>query len=300
MITVRQLRYFQALAEVLHFGKAARLLNVSQPALSAQIAAFEEAVGAKLFERRPTGVAPTPEAGAILEKVNGILAEIRDLEALGAKPDEALGGRLRLGLIATVAPYLLPALLSRVALDHPRLDLALRESLTDALLADVVAGELDCAVVALPVAEPSLETIGLGEDAFWLAVPAREAPRFRGSVEVGDLGAERLILLEEGHCLREQALKVCQLVPTSRFADLSATSLATILRMVAGGLGATLVPEIAVETERQGGGIEILPFRAPAPSRTLALAFRRSTPRRRGFEALAEIILACLGRPRPY
>lgn len=294
MITVRQLRYFQALAETRHFGRAARLLNVSQPALSAQIAAMEETVGSRLFERRPTGVVATGEGHAILDRVNAILVEIRELESFGSTKGETLTGRLRLGLIATVAPYLLPRLLPRLSLDHAALDLSIRESLTGPLLADVVAGDLDCALIALPAAEPGLAWIELGADPFWLAVPAKEAQRFRGAVEVQQLHGERLILLEEGHCLREQALKVCQLVELDRFADLSATSLTTILRMVAGGLGATLIPEIAIETERRAGGIEVLPFRDPAPSRTLALAFRRSSTRRQDFEALADIIRTCL------
>ncbi|KAB0676432.1 LysR substrate-binding domain-containing protein [Aureimonas leprariae] len=298
MITLRQLRYFQALAETLHFGRAARLLNVSQPALSGQIAALEEVLGLRLFERRASGVAATPEAGSILQRVDAILAEVRELEALAQRPGDVLAGRLRLGLIATVAPYLLPRLLPRLAHDHPQLDLAIRESLTAALVADLQAGELDCALVALPLDAAGLDWIELGADPFWLAVPAREAGRFGDHVEVQALSHEPLILLEEGHCLRDQALKLCQLAESSRFASLSATSLATILRMVAGGLGATLIPAIAIEAETAAGGIEVLPFRDPQPSRTLVLAFRRSSTRRRDIEALAEVVRRSLcGRP---
>ncbi len=294
MLSTRQLRYFEVLAETLHFGRAAQRLNISQPALSAQIAALEEAIGARLVERRPTGAALTPEGSAILERVQNILHEIRELEAIGAGRGEALGGQLRLGLIATVAPYLLPRLLPRLGSDHPALELAIRENLTDVLTADILAGDLDCALLALPIADGNLVSIEIAEDRFRLAVPAREAGRFKGAVEVGDLPGEKLILLEEGHCLREQALKVCQLARAHRFANVSATSLTTILRMVAGGLGATLIPEIAVSAEAAGGDIEVLPFRDPAPFRTLALVFRRSTSRRRSFEALADVIRASL------
>lgn len=295
MFTLRQFRYFDAVATTLHFGAAARLLNISQPALSAQIAAMETVFGGPLLERRPSGVVLTSDGAHVLERVRRILGDVRDLEGLGAARDDVLSGRMRIGLIATVAPYLLPQLLQQMAVDHPRLDCEIRESVTTSLVRDVLHGELDCVVAALPLDEPGLHTIELFEDRFHLAIPAGERKRFDGTVSVGALAGERLILLEEGHCLRDQALKVCQLVETSQFASLGATSLTTILRMVAGGLGATLIPEMAVEAELRSGGIRILPFQAPSPSRTLALAFRPSTVRQRDFEALAALIT---GLPR--
>lgn len=290
MLTLRQLRYFETLAETLHFGRAALLLNISQPALSAQIAAMEAAFGGPLFERRPSGVELTSDGGVVLARVRRILTDVRDLEGLGAARGDVLSGRLRLGLIATVAPYLLPRLLPRLAVEFPRLDCEIRESMTATLLRDISHGHLDCAVVALPLEDGGLQTIALFEDRFLLAIPAREGDRFRGAVSMGALATERLILLEEGHCLRDQALKVCQLVEASELASLGATSLTTILRMVAGGLGATLIPEMAVEAESRGGGIVILPFQNPSPSRSLVLAFRPSTTRRRDFEAMAGLI----------
>ncbi|MBC8130838.1 MAG: hydrogen peroxide-inducible genes activator [Rhizobiaceae bacterium] len=290
MLTIRQLRYFEALAEALHFGRAARALNISQPALSAQIAAMEEVFGGPLFERRASGVLLTSDGILVNGRVRRILTDIRDLEGLGTSKGEVLAGRMRLGLIATVAPYLLPRLLPRLARDHARLDCEIRESVTQTLLRDVLHGELDCAVVAIPLERAELQTITLFEDRFHLAVPECEEHRFRGAVSVHALAMERLILLEEGHCLRDQALKICQLVEANELASLGATSLTTILRMVAGGLGATLIPDLAVEAESRGGGIRILPFQEPAPSRTLALAFRPSTARRRDFEALALLI----------
>lgn len=296
MLTVRQLRYFEAVALALHFGRAARALNISQPALSAQILAMEERFGGPLFERRPSGVTLTSDGALIAGRVSRILAEIRDLEGLGAANGAILSGRMKLGLIATVAPYLLPHLLPRLSRDHPRLDCEIRESLTQSLIRDVLQGELDCVVLALPLEDAGLETIELFEDRFHLAIPAARSERFEGAVSIKALASERLILLEEGHCLRDQALKVCHLVEASELASLGATSLTTILMMVAGGLGATLIPEMAVEAESRGGGIRVLPFQDVAPSRTLALAFRPSTVRRRDFEALAAIIREC--RPR--
>lgn len=291
MLTLRQLRSFRTLSETLHFGEAARRLNISQPALSAQIAAMEESFGSLLFERRPSGVTMTPSGEAIVERVRSILTDVDELEGLGTPAGSVLSGRLRLGLIATVAPYLLPPLLARLSREHPALDISIRESLTRVLVSDVMAGELDCAVVALPVGEDRLQAIALFEDRFHLAIPIAETGRFaEGRVPLGALAGERLILLEEGHCLREQALKVCQLVESSRFSGLGATSLSTILRMVAGGLGATLIPEMAVRVETAAGGIEVLPFQEPAPSRRLVLVHRPSSARRADFEALADIL----------
>ena len=294
MLTIRQLRYFEALADTLHFGRAARQLNISQPALSAQIASMEDGFGGPLFDRRPSGVLLTADGAALLGRVRRLLTDFRDIEGLGTAHGEVLGGRLRLGLIATVAPYLLPPLLPRLARDHPRLECEIRESVTDSLVRDVMQGDLDGVVLALPLEEPGLVPIELFEDRFHLAVPADGSERFQGTVSIRTLASERLILLEEGHCLRDQALKICELVEASQLASLGATSLTTILRMVAGGLGATLIPEMAVEAESRGGGIRILPFEDPAPTRKLALAFRPTTARRRDFEALAVIIRDCM------
>jgi LysR family hydrogen peroxide-inducible transcriptional activator len=233
----------------------------------------------------------THSGEAIVERVRAILTDVEELEGLGAPSGIVLAGRLRLGMIATVAPYLLPPLLGRLGREHPDLDIAIRESLTRVLVADVMAGELDCAVVAQPVGEDRLRTIDLFEDRFHLAIPAAETGRFAGGrIPVGALAGERLILLEEGHCLRDQALKVCQLVENTRFSGLGATSLSTILRMVAGGLGATLIPDMAVEVETAAGGIEVLAFEDPVPSRRLVLIHRPSTTRRGDFEALAAIL----------
>lgn len=294
MFTLRQLRYFEALAEALHFGRAARRLNISQPALSTQIAQLEQAFSQTLVERRSSGIALTPEGEAVLIRARRILVECRDLEALSEGSVEPLSGRLRLGIIASLAPYLLPPLLSRLETHFEGLEIGVRENVTASLLAELARGELDCVALALPVADRGIRTIEIGEDPFLVAVPANRANRFAQPVPAKRLEAERLILLEEGHCLRDQALAFCERAEARDLAQLGATSLATLLRMVAGGLGVTLVPQSAVAAERRAGGIAFLPFVEPAPARTLALAFRASSSRIRGFEQLAQIMRECL------
>ncbi|WP_062231078.1 hydrogen peroxide-inducible genes activator [Aureimonas sp. N4] len=295
MLTLRQLRYFEALSETLHFGQAARRLNISQPALSAQIAQLEEYFGAALFERRSTGVAVTPEGERVKRRVRRILAEVRDLEALTQAHGELLVGQLRIGIIASLAPYLLPGLLAELARSYPRLTVGVRENVTAVLADELARGDLDCVVQALPVERKGVSTIPLCEDPFLLAVPEGSGDRIPAPVSPSQLESERLILLEEGHCLRDQALDVCRIAEQRDLATLGATSLNTLMRMVAGGLGVTLVPQSAVETEARAGGIRFLPFETPAPSRHLALAFRTSSGRRSDFERLAEMIRACLG-----
>ncbi len=295
MITLRQLRYFDALADALHFGRAARRLNISQPALSAQIAQLEAHFGAALLERRASGVSLTPEGDRVRERVRRILAEVRDLEALAQGGGELLAGQLRIGIIASLAPYLLPGLLAELSLRYPRLAVGVRENVTAALADELARGELDCVVQALPVERRGVEAIALCEDPFLLAVPEAQAARIPAPVAPEALENERLILLEEGHCLRDQALDVCRIAESRDLASLGATSLNTLMRMVAGGLGVTLVPRSALEAEGRGGGIAFLPFAEPVPSRALALAFRSSSARRSDFERLAELIRACLG-----
>ncbi len=298
MVTIRQLRYFQALSEALHFGRAAKRLNISQPALSAQIAQMEAFFGGPLFSRGSAGIGLTSDGQLVATRVQHILNEVAELESLATAGEKLLARRLRLGIIASVAPYLLPPLLGELATRYPDLTCEIRESITDRLFCDLASGEIDCALVALPVDDAGIETIALFEDRFFLAVPAARADAIATPVPPEALRGERLILLEEGHCLRAQALEVCRIAgareagETAAGAALGATSLTTILRMVSGGLGATLIPQMAVPDEIRRGGIAVLPFTDPAPSRTIALAFRPSTARRRDFEAFADLVRA--------
>jgi LysR family transcriptional regulator, hydrogen peroxide-inducible genes activator len=295
MLTIRQLRYFESLCDSLHFGRAARRLNISQPALSAQISQMEEFFGGALFERRSNGIAITAEGALVRARVRRILAELTDLEALASNARGLLSGELRIGIIASLAPYLLPPLLSRLATDYPQLGVGVRENVTAQLDEDLLRGELDCVVQALPQTVPGLQAIELADDPFCLAVPQAQASRITTPVRPAQLRSERLILLEEGHCLRDQALDVCRIAEEKDLASLGATSLTTLLRMVAGGLGVTLVPQSAVEDEGHGG-IAFLPFAEPVPSRRLALVFRASSGRAQDFETLAALVREALPR----
>ncbi|WP_185982730.1 LysR substrate-binding domain-containing protein [Aureimonas mangrovi] len=294
MITLRQLRYFEALCEALHFGRAARQLNISQPALSAQIAQLEEFLGCVLFERRPNGLVQTAEGQAVRSRARRILAELRDLESVAGHRSGLLAGRMKLGVIASVAPYLLPRWLPLLSARHPQSGVALRESVTSVLIDELTRGALDCAVVAMPFAATGLNAIELVEDPFVLAVPMGDAARFRGPVPLSALAEERLILLEEGHCLREQALSVCRIAEAGDLASLGATSLSTILRLVAAGQGVTLLPTIAVESESRTDAIVFLRFENPAPSRRLALVYRASSGRQGEFEDVADLLRQAL------
>ena len=292
MLSTRQLRYFETLAETLHFGRAARLLNISQPALSGQIAQMEALFGAALLERRPNGLTLTPEGVAVQKRVRRIMAELRDLEALANPGEGPLAGRLKLGVIASVAPYLLPPFLPRLARDFPNLEIGVRESVTATLLDELARGDIDCAVIASAAPGSALRSLPLVDEPFLLAVAQSERARFAAPVDVGRLGSERLILLEEGHCLRDQALNVCALAGADELSRLGATSLSTLLRMVAGGLGVTLVPRMAAEAERDG--LAFLPLADPVPTRSLSLVFRASSARVRDFEALVATLKAAL------
>ena len=302
MITLRQIRYFQALVETRHFGRAAKRLNISQPALSGQIAQMEGDMQASLFKRDPAGVFLTADGELVAARVRRILAEVRELESLTDRSLGILGGRLKVGMIATVAPYLLPRLLPDLATAFPGLECQVRESITDRLLADLRCGEIDCAVVALPLAAEEMdevETITLFDDPFLLAIPSADAAALPDPVPAALLPRQKLILLEEGHCLRSQTLEVCRMAADQDFASLGATSLTTILRMVAGGLGATLIPEMAVPDEALTEGIVVRRIATPEPSRRLVLAFRPTSVRRGDFEAFARIVCRSMDKTPP-
>src|SRR6185312_13933359 len=288
MITLRQLRYFASLARHRHFGRAADACAVSQPALSMQIRELEREIGVDLVERRPSEVALTETGFEVAQRAERILAATRDLVDY-ARHREILSGPLKLGVIPTLAPYLLPKLLPRLQAAHAGLRLEVRETQTDTLLNELIAGELDCALLALPVEHTEVETLSLFKDRFLLAVPVGETiPRRPLNAE--DVDERRLILLEEGHCLRDQALAFCASKRRDSAAALGSTSLTTVMQMVANGYGVTLVPEIAAEVEVRDQRVALKRFAAPEPGRTIGLAWRKTSPRRRDFEALGEAV----------
>ncbi len=299
MITLRQLRYLTSLARHRHFGRAAADCAVTQPALSMQVRELERELGAQLVERRPGEVVVTDAGLEVAERAEQILTATRDLVDF-ARHRDLLSGPLRLGIIPTLAPYILPRVLPRLQAKYPQLRLEVRETQTKPLLDELVGGELDAALLALPVEGVEVETLVLFDDAFLLAVPAGDALPARGKVGVADVDPRRLILLEEGHCLRDQALAFCaapKLNASSRdtAAGLGATSLATVMQMVANGYGVTLLPEVAVDAEGRDARVKLLRFSEPQPARTIGLAWRRTSPRKNDFEALGRIIVQALG-----
>ncbi|MBW8909536.1 MAG: hydrogen peroxide-inducible genes activator [Mesorhizobium sp.] len=289
-LTVRQMQYFDALAQTLHFGRAAKLAGVSQPALSAQIAEMEERLSCLLFERGGKTIRMTDEALALRPRIERILADIRDVETTARRGRPSMEGRFRLGIIPTVAPYLLPHVLPELKKQYPVLQLELREAVTAALVEDAVSGRLDAFIAALPLDHPGLITEELFPDRFFLAVPTGDPAFASPPVPPESPALERLMLLEEGHCLREQALAVCGNVRPVAMASYGATSLTTLLQMVAHGLGVTLVPEMAASAAGVMPDLRIVPFQEPMPQRMICLAWRRNRARQDECVELARII----------
>lgn len=297
MLTLRQLRYFKALEENRHFGQAARACHVTQPALSMQIKELETELGVTLVERRKNGVQLTSEGREIARRAAQILLDAQDLQDFATNRQGPLGRTLSLGVIPTVAPYILPTALPELQQRYPELDLTLHEAQTDRLVDQLAEGALDVALLALPVADERFTSELLFEDRFLLAMPA-DAPAPE-SIHVGDLHAEKLILLEEGHCLRDQALAVCGSIGEGAMAKFGATSLNTVLQMVANGYGSTLLPEMAVPVEVRADTPLALHHLEPEPSRTIGLIWRDSSPRPERFEKLGEVIQDVWRRNNP-
>jgi len=255
-----------------------------------QVRELEREIGVELVERRPNDIALTDTGLEVAERAEQILAATRDLIDF-ARHRDVLSGSLKLGIIPTLAPYILPRALPRLQEKHPRLQLELRETQTKTLLHELARGELDCIMLALPTEDADVETLKLFDDPFLLAVPAADELPPRARVGIADVDQHRLILLEEGHCLRDQALAFCATrrgdAPAVR---LGATSLATVMQMVANGYGVTLVPEVAADAEGHNERVKLLRFDEPQPGRMVGMAWRRTSPRRKDFEALGEII----------
>ena len=304
MISLKQLRYFAAVARFAHFGKAAESCNVTQPALSMQVRELESVLDLKLFERRQQGVQLTDAGQEVLKRARDILTAVRDLDDFAHHHKQVLTGRLRLGVIPSLAPYILPPLLPLMRDRYRDLDLRIRETLTETLVDELVDGQLDVLLLALPIEHPEIVTEALFEDRFLLAAPAgwqgeaatptatRNEKRARAETRADPerLEGRRLLLLEEGHCLRDQALAFCQRRQIDTLDTFGASSLSTIVQMVANGMGLTLLPEISLRVEAKHGDIEVIPFEAPEPSRSVGLAWRASSPRTGDFEALGAMV----------
>lgn len=292
-ITLRQLTYFKALAEQRNFGRAAAMVNISQPALSVQIREMETTLGAPLVERRARDVVLTPFGRLILDHAQRVLGDMQAL-AEAARWQGGLVGRLSLGIIPTIAPYILPDALEALRSGDIMLDVQIREARTDQLLNEVRSGQLDAAIIALPVEDAGLEARALFEDRFLLAgTPARLAQLGKGlnALRPTDLAQSPLLLLEDGHCLTDQALEVCGRGRGHAQIDMGASSLGTLSRLVAAGFGLTLMPEIAAATEvRAAPGMRLCRFDPPEPARRIALIRRRSSGSGAWFDTLAEVL----------
>lgn len=297
MLTIRQLRYLDALARCQHFGRAAEECAISQPALSMQIRELEEFLGIELFERRPGALILTDVGVEIAERAGAILNATRDLVDLAQHRTKLLSGRLRLGVIPTLAPYLLPHVLPRLQQEHSDLSLDLLETQTKMLLSELARGALDVLLMALPVEAPELETLHVLTDRFLLAVPANDPLPDNARVTPSDVEDRKLILLEDGHCLRDQALDYCDKERNRVNVSLGTTSLATIMQMVACGYGVTLVPEVAIDVELRDHRVKLLRFAEPQPSRNVGLVWRRSSPRELDYLSLGQIIADSLNAP---
>jgi LysR family hydrogen peroxide-inducible transcriptional activator len=262
---------------------------VTQPALSMQIRELEREIGAELIERRPGDIALTETGQEVAERAEQILTATQDLVDF-ARHRDVLSGQLRLGIIPTLAPYILPRVLPRLQTAYPQLRLEVRETQTKSLLEELTRGALDAVMLALPAEDADVETLPLFTDAFLLAVPANDRSLPRTRVNIDDVDQRRLILLEEGHCLRDQALAFCGTPRRDAPASLGATSLATVIQMVANGYGVTLMPQVAIDAEAHDDRVKLLRFRDPEPGRSIGLVGRRTSPRRQDFEALGALV----------
>ena len=299
MLTLRQLRYFDALARHGHFGRAAQECAVSQPALSMQIRELERDLGVELVAHRQ-GITVLTEAGIeVARRAAPILSATQDLANSVHCNGQPLSSILRLGVIPTLAPYVLPCLLPELHRRHPGLCLDLLETQTKTLVSELAQGALDVILLALPLEKTEFETIDLFKDRFLLAVPAEDPLPERARVTAGDVNARRLVLLEEGHCLRDQALSYCGDRGHLQ-ARLGATSLATVLQMVASGYGVTLLPEVAVNIEVRDERVKLLRFVEPQPQRNIGLAWRATSPRKAEFLELGQTLLEVLKCKRAH
>lgn len=287
-LTLRQLRYFEALARHRHFGRAAEACAISQPGLSMQIRDLELTLGTALFERGARQVRLTGFGLQLLPRAREILQAVEAMQDLARAAQGRLAGPLRLGVIPTIAPYMLPGIAAAISRQHPGLELHLRETLTHKLIEELAEARLDAAIVALPVSEPSLTEVALFDEAFVLVRPAADAARPVPDHQA--LARMRLLLLEEGHCFRDQALSFCTGAQARPRDMLDASSLATLVQMVAAGMGVTLIPEMAVAVETRAAAVSVARFAAPQPARTVGMVWRKTSPMAERFLQLAEVI----------
>ena len=287
-LTLKQLRYFEALARHNHFGRAADACAISQPAISVQIRELEQTLGTELFQRGPRQVRLTNFGEEFALRVRDILRSVDELTDLARASRDRLVGRLRIGVIPTIAPYLLPAIIGNLARMHDGLDIHVRETQTQKLIQELADGRLDAAIVALPVSEPSLTEIVLFAENFVLVRPGEDEGKPVPNREM--LREMRLLLLEEGHCFRDQALSFCNMHSARPRELLDGSSLSTLVQMVGAGVGVTLIPEMAVPVETRSAAVSIAHFANPQPSRTIGMIWRKTSPIAKQLLLISEVV----------
>ena len=286
--TLKQFRYFEALARHGHFGRAAETCAISQPALSMQIKELEAALGTDLFERGARQVRLTSFGEAFAVRVRDILRSVEELADIARAAQTQLVGRLRIGVIPTIAPYLLPTIIGNLMRLNADLDLQLRETVTPKLLTELAEGRLDTAIVALPISEPSLTEVPLFSEDFVLIRPAEDEGKPVPSRE--RLREMRLLLLEEGHCFRDQALSFCNMSAAPPRELLDGSSLSTLVQMVSAGIGVTLIPEMAMAVETRSASVSVARFGDPKPQRIVGMVWRKTSPLAKQLSQVAELV----------
>ncbi|MDW3218935.1 MAG: LysR substrate-binding domain-containing protein [Acidimicrobiales bacterium] len=289
--TIRQLEYLVAVADHGHIGRAAEACHVAQPSLSAQLKELERALATSVTERIGRGVRLTTAGAELAARARQILQDTDDLVAAAGWAATTLRGRLRVAAIPTVAPYLLPRFVPLLRDRHPDVETHLREMQTPLLVPALARGEVDLGLLALPIEDPTLEHITILDDPFELALDPQHQLAGIDDVPVDQLAGEAVLLLEDGHCLRDQALEICGRVGAEEAGEIQATSLSTLCQMVAAGMGVTLLPRSARSVEaRDGTGIVVKPFRGDPPTRRLVLAWRSRSPSAPHYRALGEAL----------
>lgn len=294
-MNLRDLRYLVALADTRHFGKAADKCFVSQPTLSAQIKKLETYLGVQLIERQPRKVTLTETGEKVLPLARSMLQASDEIVSLARNEHDPLSGKINVALIPTIGPYLLPLMMRRLRKQLPQLKVMLYEYQTEPLLEKLRAGEIELGILALPVPLDGLDSVQLYDEPFTVAMPANHPLAKRAALKLDDLSGEALLLLEDGHCLRDQALEVCSRIDVKENEDYRATSLETLRQMVAAGLGITLLPQLATRGPfGTGHGLVVKPFSKPVPSRTVGAVWRKSSARSAAIKALCDVIRATM------
>ncbi|MBG5993993.1 DNA-binding transcriptional regulator OxyR [Proteus mirabilis] len=289
-MNIRDLEYLVALAEHKHFRRAADSCHVSQPTLNGQIRKLEDELGVMLLERTSRKVLFTQQGLLLVEQAKTVLREVKVLQEMASLQGESMAGPLHIGLIPTVGPYLLPHIIPELHRNYPKLEMYLHEAQTNSLLAQLDSGKLDCAILAMVKESAPFIEVPLFEEPMKLAIYDEHPWHDRKSVPMGDLAGQRLLMLEDGHCLRDQALGFCFQAGAKEDTHFRATSLETLRNMVAAGSGITLLPDLAVPQAQKRDGVCYLDCTSPNPSRSIILAYRPGSPLRNRYEQLAETI----------